>query len=111
MLSECELARKEHRRIEMVHFPAVKELSGFDFEAQPAIDSKHIRDLAVSRWIANGENVLRLGPRASGKRILPSRSAARRCSFTAAKAHADKRLDEKLRAAATDIQKLFQHDS
>ena len=54
------------RRIEMAlklaHFPAVKELAGFDFEAQPSIDPKQIRDLAASRWIANGENVLLLGP-------------------------------------------------
>jgi hypothetical protein len=31
------------------HFPAVKELAGFDFEAQPSIDPKQIRDLAASR--------------------------------------------------------------
>ena len=63
LLCEREIARKDHRRIEMAlklaHFPAVKELAGFDFEAQPSIDPKQIRDLAASRWIANGENVLR----------------------------------------------------
>src|SRR5512134_896913 len=64
MLCEREIARKDHRRIEpearlrhemalkLAHFPAVKELSGFDFEAQPSIDPKQIRDLAASRWIA-----------------------------------------------------------
>ena len=66
LLCEREIARKDHRRIEMAlklaHFPAVKELAGFDFEAQPSIDPKQIRDLAASRWIANGENVLLLGP-------------------------------------------------
>ncbi|MGY4310944.1 transposase [Bradyrhizobium sp. JR3.5] len=66
LLCEREIARKDHRRIEMAlklaHFPAVKELAGFDFEAQPSIDPKQIRDLATSRWIANGENVLLLGP-------------------------------------------------
>jgi len=65
LLCEREIARKDHRRIEMAlklaHFPAVKELAGFDFEAQPSIDPKQIRDLAASRWIANGENVLLLG--------------------------------------------------
>jgi DNA replication protein DnaC len=39
LLCEREIARKDHRRIEMAlklaHFPAVKELAGFDFEAQP----------------------------------------------------------------------------
>ena len=66
LLCEREIARKDHRRIEMAlklaHFPAVKELAGFDFEAQPSIDPKQIRDLAASRWIANGENVVLLGP-------------------------------------------------
>jgi DNA replication protein DnaC len=39
MLCEREIARKDHRRIDMAlklaHFPAVKELASFDFEAQP----------------------------------------------------------------------------
>ena len=73
LLCEREIARKDHRRIEMAlklaHFPAVKELAGFDFEAQPSIDPKQIRDLAASRWIANGENVLLLGPPALARLI------------------------------------------
>ena len=44
LLCEREIARKDHRRIEMAlklaHFPAVKELAGFDFEAQPSIGSE-----------------------------------------------------------------------
>lgn len=52
LLCEREIARKDHRRVEMAlklaHFPAVKELAGFDFEAQPSIDPKQIRDLAVN---------------------------------------------------------------
>jgi len=59
--------RKDHRRIEMTlklaHFPALKELAEFDFEAQPSIDPKQIRDLAAARRIANRENVLLLGQR------------------------------------------------
>jgi hypothetical protein len=74
MLCEREIARKDHRRIEMAlklaHFPAVKELAGFDFEAQPSIDPKQVRDLTASRWIANGENVLLLGPPGVGKTHL-----------------------------------------
>jgi DNA replication protein DnaC len=53
MLCEREIARKDHRRIDMAlklaHFPAVKELAGFDFEAQPSIDPKQVRDLAVAK--------------------------------------------------------------
>ena len=70
MLCEREIARKDHRRIDMAlklaHFPAVKDLAGFDFEAQLSIDPKQIRDLAASRWVTNGENVLLLGPPESG---------------------------------------------
>ncbi|WP_305826058.1 ATP-binding protein [Bradyrhizobium sp. CCBAU 21365] len=76
LLYEREIARKAHRRIEMAlklaHFPAVKELAGFDFEAQPSIDPKQIRDLPASHWIANGENVLLLGPPESDS-YCPSR--------------------------------------
>ncbi len=114
LLCEREIARKDHRRIDMAlklaHFPAVKDLAGFDFEAQPSIDPKQIRDLAASRWIANGENVLLLGPPGVGKTHLAialgreAILAGYSVQFTTAtalvaglaKAHAEKRLDEKL---------------
>ena len=69
-----EIARRDERRISMssklAQFPFVRELDSFDFEAQPSIDPKQIRDLAASRWIANGENVLLLGPPGVGKTHL-----------------------------------------
>jgi DNA replication protein DnaC len=74
LLCECEIARKDQRRIEMglkvAHFPYVRELTSFDFAAQPSVDAKQIRDLAAARWVANGENVLLLGPPGVGKTHL-----------------------------------------
>jgi DNA replication protein DnaC len=118
MFCEREIARKDHRRIDMAlklaHFPAVKELAGFDFEAQPAVDPKQIRDQAASRWIANGENVLLLGPPGVGKTHLAIAlgraailagysvqfSTAMPLVASLAKAHSEKRLDEKLLSLA-----------
>jgi DNA replication protein DnaC len=74
LLCEREITRKDERRIEMTmklaRFPFVRDLSGFDFAAQPSLDPKQVRELASARWIANGENVLLLGPPGVGKTHL-----------------------------------------
>lgn len=74
MFCEREIARKDQRRIEvaqsMAKFPFARDLDGFDFAAQPSLDAKQIRELAAGRWIANGENVLLLGPPGVGKTHL-----------------------------------------
>jgi len=73
-LCEREIARKDERRIAMgmklAKFPAVRELSGFDFGAQPSVNEEQIRDLATGRFIAHGESVLLLGPPGVGKTHL-----------------------------------------
>jgi len=119
MLCEREISRKDHRRIDMAlklaHFPVLKEHAGFDFEAQPSIDPKQVRDLAASRWIANGENMLLLGPPGVGKTHLSialgreAILAGYTVQFTSAttlvaglaKAHCERRLDEKLLALSS----------
>jgi DNA replication protein DnaC len=74
LLCEREIARKDERRIEitlkLARFPFVRDLSSFDFAAQPSLDPKQVRELAGARWIANGENVLLLGPPGVGKTHL-----------------------------------------
>lgn len=67
LLCEREIARKDHGRIDMAlnleHFPVIKDLGSFDFEAHPSVDPKQVRDLRQGRWIANSENLLARAPR------------------------------------------------
>ena len=73
-LCAAEVASKEQRRLSMAmtiaHFPFVRTLEGFEFEAQPSIDPGKIRELATCRWVANGDNVVLLGPPGVGKTHL-----------------------------------------
>lgn len=69
-----EVSANHNKRIAMglqiAHFPAVKTMEGFDFKFQPSIDNKLVRELATSRFVANGENVLLLGSPGVGKTHL-----------------------------------------
>tara|TARA_R110002167_G_scaffold253980_1_gene460253 strand:+ start:3359 stop:4093 length:735 start_codon:yes stop_codon:yes gene_type:complete len=69
-----EIARRDERRITMAskiaQFPFVRELDGFEFDAQPSLDPGHIRELATCRWIAHGDTTLLLGPPGTGKTHL-----------------------------------------
>lgn len=81
MFCEREVARRDQRRIDMsfglARFPFVRDLTGFDFAAQPSIDKGQIREIATGRFIANGEAVLLLGPPGVGKTHLASCSRPR----------------------------------
>jgi DNA replication protein DnaC len=69
-----EMDSKQRKRIAMgmqiAHFPAVKTLDDFEFEFQPSLDQRLVRELATSRFVANAENVLLFGPPGVGKSHL-----------------------------------------
>ena len=69
-----EIRRREENRIRQAimgaHFPAVRTLEDFDFEAQPSIDVKQLKELAQLEWVGQAKNVLFLGPPGVGKTHL-----------------------------------------
>ena len=111
-----ELSEKWGKRTEMgvrmARFPFVKTLEGFDFESQPSLDPKRIRERVTCRWVANGDNVVFLGPPGVGKTHLDVALGVEairkgfRTLFVGAqslmaglgKAHQEGRLEEKLKA-------------
>lgn len=73
-LLEVEASSRAERRLlaktRLAHFPFHKTLADFDFSFQPSIDRKQIQELATLRFLANGENVVFLGPPGVGKTHL-----------------------------------------
>jgi DNA replication protein DnaC len=54
-------------RTKLANFPSRKYLDDFDLGFQPSIDRKVLDDLRTLRFLANGENVILLGPPGVGK--------------------------------------------
>jgi DNA replication protein DnaC len=102
-------------RTAMARFPFVKPLETFDFTYQPSVDKKQLQQLASCHFIEHGDNVIVLGPPGVGKTHLAvslglkAIESGYRVLFTTAahliavltKAHAEGRLDEKLKVYTT----------
>ncbi len=71
---EAEVSARSERDIAMktklAHFPFMKTLDQFEFAFQPSLSERQIQELATLRFVANGENVLLLGPPGVGKTHL-----------------------------------------
>lgn len=74
ILAEEEVAKRTEsaikRRINAAKFPRLKTLDTFDFAAQPAIKKPQILQLAQCQFIAEGSNVIFIGPCGTGKTHL-----------------------------------------
>ena len=57
-------------RLKLARFPWIKTLDQFDFEFQPSIDRKVVRELAALSFVGRAENVVLLGPPGVGKTHL-----------------------------------------
>jgi DNA replication protein DnaC len=106
---------KHDKRTEMAsrlaRFTFLKTLEGFDFSYQPSLDPKRLKELAACRWVANGENLVFLGPPGVGKSHLAVAlglkaieqgyrtlfMSAQGLIASLARAHAETRLEERLK--------------
>ena len=81
---EAESQAKQTRNVKLktqwAHFPYNKGLDQFDFDFQPSIDERKMRELAGLAFLERKENVLLLGRPAWARPIWPSRSVPKRLS-------------------------------
>lgn len=62
--------RNLQTRLKLAKLPGRKTLEGFDFDFQPSIDRRKIRELRTLRWMHEATNVIFLGPPGVGKTHL-----------------------------------------
>lgn len=70
----AEVGSKQQKRIQMglsmARFPQKSTMENFDFDFQPVIDKKRMKELGECRYIINKENVLLIGAPGLGKTHL-----------------------------------------
>jgi len=71
---DAELVQRRDRgtqmRLKLSHFPFQKTLEQFDFGFQPSLDQRQVEELATLKFVAEGSNVVLLGPPGVGKTHL-----------------------------------------
>jgi len=71
---DTELIQRRDRgtlmRLKLAHFPFQKTLEQFDFGFQPSINQRQVEELATLNFVAEGGNVVLLGPPGVGKTHL-----------------------------------------
>ncbi|MGH9943836.1 MAG: IS21-like element helper ATPase IstB [Pyrinomonadaceae bacterium] len=73
-LLDGELAERPRRTVELnlqfARFPYLKRLAEFDYAVPPGVDRRLIEELATGRFLAEGRNIVLLGPPGVGKTHL-----------------------------------------
>jgi DNA replication protein DnaC len=99
-------------RTSMARFPFQKTLESFDFTFQPSLDKKQVHQLATCRFVADGDNLILVGPPGVGKTHLAIAlgikaieqgyrtlfSSAANLIATLTKAYQESRLEERLKS-------------
>lgn len=57
-------------RTKLAHFPVIKTLDSFEFDAQPSLDRRTINELQATAFVERAENIALLGPPGVGKTHL-----------------------------------------
>lgn len=72
--------RAAERRLKAAHFPVVKTIDTFNFQAQPELNEELVRQLLKGDYIAQRENVLLVGKVGTGKTHLALALAFAACA-------------------------------
>jgi len=59
--------RNTEARLKLARFPWIKTLEQFDFDFQPSLDRKQVRELAGMSFVERAHNIILLGPPGVGK--------------------------------------------